>query len=218
MIITIGNQKGGCGKSTVAMNLALGTAALGYSTALIDADIQKSCLETLQGHAKDNLTTYESGEGVHRLAKELDNDFVVIDTPPHSSIIMYQAIAVADLVIVPLQPSPLDLRSARRTVAVCREIEEKLKRTVRCFFLLNKINPRTTLGREVAGHLTEMYRIPIMQSRLQNRIVFQQSLIYGQSVLEYGKNNPAATEVAALLVEVQQLAGKGKKYNNKSIS
>lgn len=211
MIITIGNQKGGCGKSTVTMNLALGTAALKYSTALIDADIQKSCLETLQGHEKENLTTYESGEGVHRLAKSLQDDFIFIDTPPHSDTVMYQAIAVADLVIIPLQPSPLDIRSARRTVALCLEIEEKLGKQIVCYFLLNKINPRTTLGREVAGHLAEMYRIPIMETRLQNRILYQQALIYGKSVLEYGRNNPAAKEVADLLVEVHGLASKRKK-------
>ncbi len=214
MIITIGNQKGGCGKSTVTMNLALGTAALKYSTALIDADVQKSCLETLQGHEKENLTTYESGEGVHRLAKSLKDDFIFIDTPPHSDTVMYQAIAVADLVIIPLQPSPLDIRSARRTVALCTEIEEKLGKQIVCYFLLNKINPRTTLGREVAGHLAEMYRIPIMETRLQNRILYQQALIYGRSVLEYGKSNPAAKEVADLLVEVHALASKRKKDKN----
>jgi chromosome partitioning protein len=207
MIITIGNQKGGCGKSTVAMNLALGTAALKYTTALIDADVQRSCLETLQGHEKENLTTYESGEGVHRLAKSLHDEFIFIDTPPHSNTIMYQAIAVADLVIIPLQPSPLDIRSARQTVAVCRAIQEKLGKPIRCYFLLNKINPRTTLGRQVAGHLTKMYRLPILQTRLQNRIIYQQALIYGQSVLEYGKNNQAAQEVGDLLVEVHKIVG-----------
>jgi chromosome partitioning protein len=205
MIITLANQKGGCGKSTVAMNLALGTAALQYSTALIDADVQKSCMETLQGHQKENLTTYESGEGVHRLAKSLRDDFVFIDTPPHSNTIMYQAIAVADLVVIPLQPSPLDIRSARQTVAVCKAIQDKLGKRIKCYFLLNKINPRTTLGRQVAGHLAKMYRLPILQSRLQNRILYQQSLIYGKSVLEFGKNNKAAREISDLLVEVHQI-------------
>ena len=209
MIITIGNQKGGCGKSTVAMNLALGTAALKFTTALIDADIQKSCIETLRGHTPDYLTLYEAGEGVHRLARSLEEQFVFIDTPPHSNTIMYQAMAVADLVIIPLQPSPLDIRSARRTVAVCREIESKLGKKVRCCFLLNKINPRTTLGREVAGHLEEMYHLPILASRLQNRILYQQALIYGQSVLAYGKNHPAAREVGDLLVEVHTLVHAG---------
>ncbi len=193
------------------MNLALGTAILDYSTALIDADIQRSCLETLQGHTRKNLTTYESGEGVHRLAKSLQDDFIFIDTPPHSNTIMYQAMAVADLVILPLQPSPLDIRSARRTVAVCKEIEGRLGKKVRCAFLLNKINPRTTLGREVAGHLTALYGLPIMATRLQNRIIYQQSLIYGQSVLEQGRNNPAAREVGDLLIEILAMAGKEKK-------
>ncbi len=211
MIITIGNQKGGCGKSTVTMNLALGTAALKYKTALIDADIQKSCLETLQGHTKEHLTTYEAGEGLHRFAKSLDDEYVFIDTPPHSNTIMYQAIAVADLVIIPLQPSPLDIRSARRTVAVCRDIQEKLGKRLPCYFLLNKINPRTTLGREVEGHLRNLYHFPILQSRLQNRIAYQQALIYGQSVLEYGRNNPAAGEVRDLLVEVHRIAAKRDK-------
>lgn len=204
MIITICNQKGGCGKSTVTMNLALGTAALDYSTALIDADVQKSCLETLHGHEKKNLRKFEAAEGVHHLASSLDEEFVFIDTPPHSNKIMYQSMAVSDFIVVPLQPSPLDIRSARRTVLACREIEEKLGQKKNFFFLLNKINPRTTLSKEVAGHLRELYKRPILETRLHNRVAYQQALIYGKSVLEFGKNSPAAKEVAALLVEVHK--------------
>ncbi len=127
MIITLTNQKGGCGKSTATMNLALGTAALHYKTALIDTDEQKSCVETLEGHPKNNLTVYEAKDTIENLVAEIKDkyNFIFIDTPPHSHHIMYQTMAVSDFIIIPLQASPLDIRSAKRTIDACEKVQKR---------------------------------------------------------------------------------------------
>ncbi len=207
MIITLTNQKGGCGKSTTTMNLALGTAALGYTTALIDADEQKSCIETLAGYEKENLTVYESGKGVDKLAETIKDDFnfIFIDTPPHSHHIMYQAMAVSDFIIIPLQASPLDIKSAKRTIDACDKVQKEINKTIPCYFLLNRVNPRTNLSKEIGTYIRELYTVPLLQARLHNRVAYAQSLMHGKSVIEHNRSSDAALEVRKLLKEVHRI-------------
>ncbi len=207
MIVTLTNQKGGCGKSTATMNLALGTAALNHTTALIDADEQKSCLETLQDYNKPNLSLYEAGKDVDSLATSIKDDFqfIFIDTPPHSHHIMFQAMAVSDIIIIPLQASPLDIRSAKRTIDACEEVERKVGRKIPCYFLLNRVNPRTNLSKEIGAYIRELYTVPLLQTRLHNRVAYAQSLMYGKSVIEYSRSSDAALEINTLLKEVHRI-------------
>ncbi len=207
MIVTLTNQKGGCGKSTATMNLALGTAALNYKTALIDADEQKSCIETLQDHSKQNLSLYEAGRDVDSLAMELKDKFhyIFIDTPPHSHHIMFQAMAVSDFIIIPLQASPLDIRSAKRTIDACEKVQEEVGRRIPCYFLLNRVNPRTNLSKEIGAYIRELYTVPLLQSRLHNRVAYAQSLMHGKSVIEFSRSSDAAVEVTNLLKEVHRI-------------
>ncbi|MBU0961117.1 MAG: ParA family protein [Proteobacteria bacterium] len=207
MIVTLTNQKGGCGKSTTTMNLALGTAALNYRTALIDADEQKSCIETLQDHTKPNLNLYEAKKDVGSLATKLKDkfDFIFIDTPPHSHHVMFQAMAVSDFIIIPLQASPLDIRSAKRTIDACEKVQKEVGRKIPSYFLLNRVNPRTTLSKEIGTYIRELYSVPLLQSRLHNRVAYAQSLMHGKSVIEFSRSSDAALEVTNLLKEVHRI-------------
>lgn len=210
MIVTLTNQKGGCGKSTTTLNLALGTAALGYDTALIDADEQKSCVETLEDYDKPRLTVYESGKDIDTLATEVKDDFqfVFIDTPPHSHHIMFKAMAVSDIIIIPLQASPLDIRSAKRTIDACEQVQKEVNRKIPCYFLLNRVNPRTNLSKEIGNYINELYSVPLLQSRLHNRVAYAQSLMHGKSVIEQSRSSDAALEVRKLLKEVHSIMQK----------
>ncbi|AGF77749.1 ATPase involved in chromosome partitioning [Desulfocapsa sulfexigens DSM 10523] len=207
MIITLTNQKGGCGKSTATMNLALGTAALNYKTALIDTDEQKSCLETLGDHSKSNLTLYEAREDVEDLVAEIKSKFhfIFIDTPPHSHHIMYRAMAVSDFIIIPLQASPLDIRSAKRTIDACERVQKEVGHDIPCYFLLNRVNPRTKLSKEIGTYIRELYSVPLLQSRLHNRVAYAQSLMHGKSVIEHSRSSDASLEVTKLLKEVHRI-------------
>ncbi len=213
MIITLTNQKGGCGKSTATMNLALGTAAMNYKTALIDTDEQKSCLETLEEYPKSNLSIYDGGDDVDTLVAELKDDFhfIFIDTPPHSHHIMYKAMAVADFIIIPLQASPLDIRSAKRTIDACHKVQKEAGRDIPCYFLLNRVNPRTNLSKEIGAYIRELYTVPLLQSRLHNRVAYAQSLMHGKSVIEHNRSSDAAMEVKKLLKEVHRIFQKERK-------
>lgn len=214
MKISIISQKGGSGKSTVAINLALAVAGLPAKprVALVDADEQLSCVETLAGHQRENLFLYETREKPHRLIEKLREGVVFIDTAPHSDEIMYQVAAVSNLVVIPIQPSPLDIRAMARTVKALELIKEKYNPKLKVRLLINRITLRTTLAGEIRETLSRLYpEVAALQAMLHNREAYKQSLITGQSVIEYDRSSPAAKELAALLVEI----GKIVKLNTK---
>jgi len=214
MKISIISQKGGSGKSTVAINLALAVAGLPAKprVALVDADEQLSCVETLAGHQRENLFLYETREKPHQLIEKLREGVVFIDTAPHSDEIMYQVAAVSNLVVIPIQPSPLDIRAMARTVKALELIKEKYNPKLKVRLLINRITLRTTLAGEIRETLSRLYpEVAVLQAMLHNREAYKQSLITGQSVIEYDRNSPAAKELAALLVEI----GKIVKLNTK---
>lgn len=204
MIITIASQKGGVGKSTIAINLALFLAGLPekVTVALVDTDEQKSCVETLEGHERPNLTLYEVPEAPHKVIRELEQQFIIVDTPPHSHEVMWQAAAVSDRLIIPVQPSPLDIRGAGKTVQALQTIKAKYNEKLQCMFLINRITPRTILANEIRAALEKRYPFPILKTMLHNREAYKQSLITGLSVFEYEKNSPAAKEMAQVILEM----------------
>ncbi len=207
MVITIGSQKGGAGKSTVAINMALmiASSSTNYKVALVDTDKQRSCVQTLGKNCRENLTVYEVQSKPNRTIMELEEDIVVVDTPPHSHELMHLASAVSNVVIIPLQPSPLDIRAASETVKALTIIKAEVNPDLQCCFLLNRLKAGTILTKELRSTVEKLYPFNVLESSLFDRQLYKQSLITGQSVMEFDKNSPAAQEMAELVVEVLKL-------------
>jgi len=206
-IITIAQQKGGSGKTTLTAHMA--AAALlskaGASVALLDIDPQGSLGEWFE--ARENRLGEEaagfsfrtaSGWGARREARAMarDHDFVFADTPPKSDREAQPAIEAANLVLIPMQPSPVDLWATQLSL----DLAEKEK--VPALVILNRVPPRANLTGEILEALKD-HTSSVAKTMLGNRTAYAAAMGKGSSVLEEAGNKLAAEEVQALFKEIQ---------------
>lgn len=204
MIITFANQKGGVGKSTLATNIAYGFSRIA-ETMLIDADPQGSSLDwnnAREGESKVHIIGLPR-PNIHKEIKKIGKgyEYIIIDTPPHSSEIVRSAMLASDLVIIPVQPSPYDIWSASETVKLANEASV-FKETLKAVFVINRKIVNTSIGNAVTQALSE-YELPVLKSHICQRIGFPESASIGKSVLE--KSGSAKLEIDTLIDEIMEM-------------
>ena len=202
-VITVAQQKGGAGKTTVTAQLATAFLAMRKSVALVDIDPQASLTSwfaarqrTLGGENKLVL----SSVGGWRLKNEIErfkNEFhvVLVDAPPHADTDSNIAIRNADLMLVPIQPSPMDVWASDPT------FKQAKKEKTEAHIVLNRVPPRGKLLDKIREMLEEQER-PMMKTSLGNRVAFAASMIDGLGVVESDKSSQAAIEIRALAKEI----------------
>lgn len=210
-IFTIAQQKGGAGKTTLVAHLAIAFSTDGRRVALIDTDPQKSLTlwyrqRTAGSDRPDAGVSLESVEGwraryeASRLAR--DHDLVLIDSPPHAETEAKMAIRCADLVIVPVQPSPMDVWATRPTLHLARQ------ERVPALVVLNRVPPRALLTDEMVAEIEKAGAV-LARTRLGNRVAYAGALAAGRSVGEAQPRGRAAAEIEALAREILRDAGGG---------
>ncbi len=208
-IVTVAQQKGGSGKTTLSAHLAVAWALEADRTvAMLDIDPQGSLGEWLErredrlGEANTGLRFQTaSGWGARRESRALARDFhiVIVDTPPHADREARTAMELASLVVVPVQPTPADLWATEATLMLAE------KEGVAARMVLNRVPPRARLTGEVVGALTGL-SAPLAVGRLGNRVAFAESFGVGSTALEMRSTSPAAEETRALAAELLKLA------------
>jgi chromosome partitioning protein len=216
-IITITNQKGGSGKTTLTMQLAGSLSRRKTGKALnrvlvVDADPQGTATRWAASAKEQAFPAAVVGlsaasDKVHREVKKFvdDYDYILIDCPPAAdSPIPQSALLISDLALVPLIPSPLDLWAAvgiKTVILNMADINEALQSRL----VINQCQPQTNLAQECLDILPE-FGIPLAKTYLRQRQVYRQSPLYGQSVHDLGsKAKEAIHEVEALTQEVLKL-------------
>jgi chromosome partitioning protein len=206
-VITIAQQKGGAGKTTLAVNLALTAQEFGQRVALVDIDPQGSLTRwfALRQKSSANAGIEVSTVTGWRAANEIDRlsrlyDLVVVDSPPHAQTDAKVVIRAAHLVVVPVQPSPLDIWATRPTIELA---EGERKKAV---LVLNRVPSRSPIAEEMAVAIAELGAI-LAVARLGNRSSFAASMASGQSVRETAPGTIGAREAAKLTREILSLAG-----------
>ena len=203
-IITIAQQKGGAGKTTLAAQLAVVWALQGRQLALLDIDPQASLAawaalrrartgEAALGFEFAALSGWRAAEWVERHARAVD--FVIVDSPPHAELEARIALRVAGLVLVPLQPSPLDLWSSATTLRLAREEGRPI------LAVLNRVPARSSLTETVVAELARD-GVPLAAATLGSRVAFAQAMAQGRGVVESASSSLAATVITALAAEV----------------
>lgn len=204
MIISLLNQKGGVGKTTLAVNLAMGLALNGNRVMLMDADPQGSSL-TWSGNREGEAPFPVVGIPKPTLHKELPKlannyDFIIVDGPPRVYDVTRSAILASDLILIPVTPSPYDVWATEETVKVINEVKP-FKENLKTFFVINRKIMNTVIGRDVIDALAS-YDITVMKSQLCQRVGFAETAGEGKTVLETTPESPASDEIRALIQEM----------------
>ncbi|MEM1285872.1 MAG: ParA family partition ATPase [Pseudomonadota bacterium] len=205
LVITVAQQKGGSGKTTVSAHLATSLLKKRKMTvAILDCDPQGSLGEWFEareerlGEDETGLTfRTASGWGARREARSLarDYDAVIIDTPPKTDTEARPAIEAASLVVVPVQPSPMDVWACGSTLALAA------KERTPALMVLNRVPPRASLTNEMADALAEV-DAPLAKTRIGNRVGFAAAMKQGLSLIDTEPKSKGALEMLALRDEV----------------
>jgi chromosome partitioning protein len=207
-IITFAQQKGGSGKTTMAAHVAVALQRSGLTVALLDVDPQGSLGEWFErreaaaGDVGPGLSFgTASGWGARREARSLarDHDVVVVDTPPKSDSESRPAVEAADLVCVPVQPTPVDLWATAPTLEMVQ------KQGTRSLIIVNRAVGRATLTGEMLKVIHELGH-PAAAAVIGSRVAFAASMGAGLTVMETAPGGKAAAEIEALAQEVMRHA------------
>ena len=205
-VIAVINQKGGAGKTTLAMNLAAGLSRRG-DTVVMDLDPQGSSTQWASMGKEPFPAVVEQLKGNHWDARTLHQNYqayrhMVLDCPPsvesHASM---QALRACDIALIPVLPSPIDLWASLR---LPQEIEEarKVNPNIKAYLVLNQLEPNSALSAAMHDALTE-FGIPVLQAVIRRRAAYRGAALEGVSVYELGGHGTQAVEeIEAIIKEV----------------
>ena len=205
-VISLINQKGGVGKTTISVNLATALAQHGHKVLLIDADPQGSALDWSDARGERKLLFPVVGYPKPTLSKVIGNigqgrDFVVIDGAPRVTDLARACIMASDLVLIPVQPSPYDIWASQEALRLIEEANIYKQSLIKSAFVINRKIPNTAIGRDVT-HTLEELKIPVLTTALGQRVIYAESAAVGLGVLEQAQSNPASREIEAFAQEV----------------
>jgi len=209
VIVALLNQKGGVGKTTLALHLAGCWAAQGKRALVVDADPQSSALDWAEQRAREGLPHLFgivglARETVHRELPALarDADRIVIDGPPRVAGIARSALLAADMILIPATPSPLDGWASAEMLRLLDEARV-FRPELPARMLLNRCAARTVIARETAEALAD-HDPPVLKARVGQRIAFADTARTGRLVHEVPAGAIAAQEIEAVVAEIDR--------------
>jgi len=203
-IITFANQKGGSGKSTLSVNLAVLWSNSNYKVAVIDGDAQKSLTYWMEarrkyyGDSDIGIDTYPYNS--HSLESDIKQikrkyNFVIIDSPPSITYDTIQIVKNSDKIFVPVLPSPVDLLATIPFLHLAKQERKK------ALVILNRVMPRARLTEAMILRL-RYAGAKISRSRVSNKVIFAETFAVGRGVVDISVNTDTSKEIINLGNEI----------------
>lgn len=211
-VISVLNQKGGAGKTTIATHLATALRLAGRRTVLIDSDPQGSARDWAAVREEHPLAVV----GIDRPTIERDiralapADYFVIDGAPQAADLAVSAIKASDFILIPVQPSPYDIWAAADLVDLVKQRIEITDGRLRAAFVVSRAIAGTIIGRDVTAIL-EGYGLPVLRARVHQRVNYPGTAASGSTVLEDFPLSAGAEEMTDLMGEVLERMSGGLK-------
>ena len=214
MIISMVNQKGGVGKSTLAICLAYESVLQGNRVLLVDADPQASIMRWTDNRKESYPLSHRLSaialpkKTLHRdlPSMEHDYDIIIIDSAPRLSDITISVIAASDFILVPCTPSPYDIWASEDTINYIITLESHNPNRKYAMAINSKRNG-TAIARDMNDTIAELSKklgekIPVMKSEISKLTVFVNTAMFGLAVQEDDKELKASGEIAQLYKEI----------------
>lgn len=204
--VSIISQKGGAGKTTLAINLAGAAVEQGLSVIIIDLDPQTSAKKWHDDRENKEAPAVISAHA-ERLAEILaaaranGADLCIIDTAPHSETNALDAATAADLVLIPCRASSFDLKAITTSIKLTKIAQKP------AVIVINGAQPRGSLANQAEQGITEKYGMPVLETRVTQRAAFVHSATEGKTVFEYEPGGAAAAEIKALFASTCRYVG-----------
>ena len=202
-VISVLNQKGGSGKTTIATHLARAIQLKGFSVLLVDSDPQGSSRDWAAVNPENPVPVV----GIDRptierdLKRIADKDYVIIDGAPQAADLAISAIKASDIIIIPVQPSPYDIWATSDLVDLVKQRIEMTDGKLKAAFIVSRAIKGTKIGKEISTALTD-YQLPVLETCINQRVTYPTSATMGSSVLDEEPNGEAAKEINNLTNEV----------------
>ena len=204
-VIALLNEKGGSGKSTVAINLACAMHRAGLRVVLIDADPQGTARDWREASPEDvdlpPVVVLDRPEILLSSIKTLAADFAVIDTPAKAEKMSANVVRIAHVAIVPVQPSNADLWASAAAVKLIQS-KRDVGGEIEAAFLASRVSSSTNLSKEILRGTWNEYGIDMLNQAISNRVSYAQSLSDGVSVYET-RDGQAKAEIDLILQELE---------------
>lgn len=192
-IISVAHQKGGVGKSTLALNLATCFQEQ-LNVALVDIDLQGSLTDLKEDFPKLNIICEDQFNQIQKL----DYDLIIVDTPPYLSNRLPELFLISDYVLVPTKAGFFDVMAIRSTLQLIGEAQKKHK-DLKSGIVMNMIKHRSGITSEVQ-ELLKSFTTPVLTTMIHDRVSFARSPITG-GVLT-GEDVKAKEEITSLADEI----------------
>jgi chromosome partitioning protein len=208
MIISITSLKGGVGKSTLAQNLSVCLAHIGYKVAIVDTDTNASSVHwsgiRAEEHPKVTVFGISDSNALRKNIQNIQQDYdvIIIDGTPSLSKLVSTIILLGDIVLIPIRPSGLDLWATEKFIEKYEQAKT-LKEQVKAFFVMNMYDEKININKETKDVLDEL-EIPTLQTTIKSRIAYVEAVVQGIGVYEY-RDKKAKEEMANLTKEVINL-------------
>ncbi|MBV7439739.1 ParA family partition ATPase [Aeromonas sp. sif2416] len=205
-VISVLNQKGGSGKTTIATHLSRAFQLVGYDVLLIDSDPQGSSRDWAA--VRDDQPVLVVGIDRPTIERDIKavshKDVIVIDGAPQAADLAISAIKASDLVLIPVQPSPYDVWAASDLVDLVKQRIEITDGRLKAAFIVSRAIKNTKIGAEIKEAL-EGYGLPVLGARITQSVAYPSTAATGTTVLDAEPNSNAALEVRELANEVLSL-------------
>ena len=205
-VISILNQKGGSGKTTIATHLARSLQLKGFSVLLVDSDPQGSSRDWAAVNEENPVPVV----GIDRPTIERDlkriasKDYIIIDGAPQAADLAISAIKASDVVIIPVQPSPYDIWATSDLVDLVKQRIEMTDGKLKAAFVVSRTIKGTKIGKEISTALAD-YDLPVLKTNIIQRVIYPTSASKGSSVLDDEPNGEASKEILNLTNEIMSI-------------